>query len=512
MSDGPQKPVRVRIAPSPTGPLHLGTARTALFNWLFARKYGGSFIVRIEDTDLERSDYQYEKDILEGLEWLGLEWDEGPSLATATQGKPSRAYIGDYGPYRQSERLDIYEKYIKQLLDRGLAYRCFCTKEQLEAERQAMLAQGYPPKYSGRCRQLSPGEAAARLKNEPSIIRFCVPEKKISFTDLIRGKITFDSGLIGDIAIAKNERTPLYNFAVVVDDETMNISHVIRGEDHIANTPKQILIQEALGFERPHYAHLPLILSPDRSKLSKRFIETSVNDYRKDGYLPEAMINFMALLGWHPAPEKDEATGRIFEQEIFSKTELIKAFDLKRVQKQGAIFNIEKLNWLNGQYIKTADNVLLAERLRGFTPTGWRKEKVMAILEIEKERMKKLTDFAELAGFFFKLPDYEAQLLLWKETPREKILENLRAIEKILALPKPPAKRRLKEKISENLTEAETKIMELADKAGRGEVLWPLRAALSGKSASPGPFEILKILGRKEALERIRIAIKKLES
>ena len=471
--------IRVRIAPSPTGPLHLGTARTALFNWLFARKHGGAFIVRIEDTDLERSDPKYEKDILEGFKWLGLDWDEEV--------------------YRQSERLALYEKYITELLDKKLAYYCFCSKEQLEEERQALLAQGYPPKYSGRCRQISADEAAKRArKGEASIIRFKVPETKITFTDIIRGKITFDSSLIGDTVIAKNTRAPLYNFAVVVDDYEMKISHVIRGEDHIANTPKQILMQEALGFERPQYAHLPLILSPDRSKLSKRYLETSLSDYRKEGYLLEAMINFMVLLGWHPAPEKDEATGRIFEPEIFSKDGLIKSFDLKRAQKQGAIFNIEKLEWLNSQHIKSLDNSELAKRLEEFLPRDWPKEKVAAALVVEKERMKKLSDFVELAGFFFKLPDYEAQLLIWKEMSAAQILENLEELKSIF---------RAYEALN-----IEDVIMKLADSRGRGGVLWPLRVALSGKQASPGPFDIIKVLGREEALERIKIAIKKLES
>lgn len=465
----------MRIAPSPTGPLHLGTARTALFNWLFAKKNGGVFIVRIEDTDLERSDKKYEKDILGGLKWLGLDWDEKIT--------------------RQSERPDIYEKYIEKLFDKGLAYHCFCAKEQLEEERQAMLAQGIAPKYSGRCRQLSEKEVSAKLKKgEQSIIRFKVPETKLMFMDLIRGKITFDSALIGDIAIAKSKRTPLYNFAVVIDDYEMKISHVIRGEDHIANTPKQILIQEALGLERPHYAHLPLILSPDRSKLSKRYLETSLNDYRKAGYLPEAIINFLVLLGWHPSSKKDEATGKIFEQEIFSKEALVKPFDLKRVQKQGAVFNIEKLDWLNAQYIKAMDNAELAERVKDFVPAGWEKEKIATVLDVEKERMKRLSDFSGLADFFFELPDYDKQLLIWKESSEQKILENLKEVEKILSK-----------------KEAETGIMKFAEVQGRGEVLWPLRVALSGKSASPGPFDIIKILGPKESLRRIKIAIKKLE-
>jgi len=465
MTDGLKKPVRVRIAPSPTGPLHLGTARTALFNWLFAKKNNGVFIVRIEDTDLERSDPKYEKDILNGLRWLNLTWNEEI--------------------IRQSERLNIYEKYINALFHKGLVYYCFCTKEQLEEERQAMLAQGIAPKYSGRCRHLSDEDASKRLKNgDSSIIRFKIPEKEISFTDVIRGKITFNGSLIGDIAIAKDKRTPLYNFAVVIDDHEMKISHVIRGEDHIANTPKQIFLQEALGFERPHYAHLPLILSPDRSKLSKRYLETSIGDYKKDGYLPEAIINFMALLGWHSKTDK----------EVFTKEELIGEFDLKRVQKQGAVFNIEKLDWINAQYIKTLASNELALRLKDFVPSKWNGKMLASAAEIEKERIKKLTDFKELADFFFELKDYDKELLIWKNTPENKILENLRAIQKLLL---------------SGVDEAE--IMKIAEERGRGETLWPLRAALSGKPESPGPFDIIKVLGYKETLRRVEIAIKKLE-
>src|SRR3989338_1267749 len=296
--------IRVRIAPSPTGFLHIGTARTALFNWLFAKKEGGLFVLRVEDTDLERSDSKYERDIIENLEWLGLVWDEGPLAAPENKigelpfSSQSPKYKGDFGPYRQSERLDVYEKHLKKLLDENLAYYCYCSKEELEAERQSMLAQGLPPRYSGKCR------AKPKSGENLQLIRFKVSEAKLSFTDLIRGKIAFDTSLIGDIAIAKDLKSPLYNFAVVIDDYEMKISHVIRGEDHIANTPKQILLQKALGFSLPQYAHLPLILDSDRSKMSKRYLATSIKDYRDQGYLPEALVNFMALLGWHPAPEK----------------------------------------------------------------------------------------------------------------------------------------------------------------------------------------------------------------
>lgn len=464
MTDSPKKEVRVRIAPSPTGPLHLGTARTALFNWLFAKNQGGAFILRIEDTDLERSDPKYEKDILENLQWLGLNWDENP--------------------YRQSERLEIYEKYIKKLLKEEKVYYCFCAKEELEAERQAMLSQGLAPKYSGRCRNNRKPDP-----KRPSVIRFRMPETEVIFNDLIRGKVKFNAGLIGDIVIAKDLRTPLYNLAVVLDDFEMKISHVIRGEDHLSNTPKQILLQKALGFPEPLYAHLPLILSPDRTKLSKRFLETSVSDYRKDGYLVEALINFLALLGWHP--EKD--------REVFSLEETIKEFSLKRVQKGGAIFNLEKLDWLNSQYITGLDPEELVVRLEmgNFIPQEWLKERefLIKIAKIEKERVKKLTDFPKLVSFFFKLPDYPAKLLTWEKTSKEDTLDNLQSIFSLL---------------KDSPEDSRNKIMTLAASRGRGEILWPLRVALSGHVASPGPLEIMEILGREESLKRIEIAIKKL--
>ena len=461
MADSSKKVVRVRIAPSPTGFLHLGTARTALFNWLFAKNQKGTFILRIEDTDLERSDPKYEKDIIENLQWLGLNWDEGP--------------------FRQSDRLDIYEKYIKKLLLENRAYYCFCTKEELEEEKEAMLSQGLPPKYSGKCRHsknLDP--------SRPSVIRFKMPETEVIFHDLIRGKVKFNTGLIGDIVIAKDLRTPLYNLAVVIDDFEMKISHIVRGEDHISNTPKQIMLQNALGFEEPIYAHLPLILSPDRSKLSKRYLETSIDDYRREGYLPEALINFLTLLGWHP--EKD--------REIFSLEESVKEFSLKRIQKGGAVFNLEKLDWLNGQYIMKLKSDELASRLENFIPQEWSKDRefLIKIVEIEKERIKRLTDFSRLVGFFFELPDYTAKLLIWDKTSKENTLENLQSVFLLV----------------KNFAEAENEIMTLAENRGRGKVLWPLRAALSGQVASPGPFEIMKVLGEKETLKRIEIAIRKL--
>ena len=485
--------VRVRIAPSPTGYLHIGTARTALFNYLFAKHHGGQFILRIEDTDLERSDKKYEKDIIEGLKWLGLDWDEGPIDVSAEGDLFSNKYKGEFGPYRQTERLDIYEKYLKQLLDKGFAYYCYCSKEELELDRQAMLTQGLAPKYSGGCRN---GKPFGATQGEPKLIRFKIPDCQVSFHDMIRGEISFNMGIMGDIVIAKDLRTPLYNFAVVVDDQEMQITHVIRGEDHINNTPKQILMIEALEFNKPHYAHLPLILDPDRSKMSKRFATTSIAEYREQGFLPEAIINFLALLGWHPAPERASASLEKIrshgdgagpkEKEVFSLQELVKEFDLSRAQKAGAVFNIEKLNWLNAQYIKKMKNEELAERLNLV-----KSEQNLKIIRLSKDRMNKLSDFKMISNFFFKLPEYLPELLSWRGQNKADTVKILKELKGVINDP--------------------DAIMKLANEKGKGEVLWPLRVALSGLDASPGPLEILDALGEEEAEKRLEMAISKLK-
>lgn len=349
---------RTRFAPSPTGFLHIGSARTALFNYLFAKKNQGSFILRIEDTDIERSKPEYEKDIMDSLNWLGVEWDEGPVADTSALVKASadkqnqKKHIGDYGPYRQSERTQICQKYLEKLLKEDKAYYCFCSEEELEAQKQYQMSIGEPPHYSGKCRQLPKNKIKKYLsEGKKHIVRFKVPAKKVKFIDLIRGELEFDAGLIGDFAIAKDSGIPLYNFIVVIDDFEMKISHVIRGEDHLPNVPKQILLQETLGLPTPKYAHLPLILGSDKSKLSKRHGAVAVSEYRKQGYLPETLVNFMAFLGWNPGEER----------EIYSLSSLIKEFSLERVQKGGAIFNIKRLDFLNGFYIRQRSKEKLTE-------------------------------------------------------------------------------------------------------------------------------------------------------
>ncbi len=459
--------VRVRIAPSPTGYLHIGTARTALFNWLFAKHMGGKFILRIEDTDLERSEKRFEDNIIEGLRWLGLDWDEGP--------------------FRQTDRLDIYEDHLKKLLTIGKAYHCFCTKEELDAERDRQTKDGIAPRYNGKCSKLTPEESRQRLElKAPSVIRFRIPEEAIVVKDIIRGEVSFDGALIGDIVIAKDARTPLYNFAVVIDDADMKISHVIRGEEHLANTPRQIFIQKALGFPTPVYAHLPLILNPDRSKMSKRFSATAIQEYKEQGYLADALINFIAFLGWHPKDDK----------EILSRVDLAKEFDLARVQKAGAIFDTDKLDWLNAQYIKMMAIKDLAAAL-SLPPTAQN----LKIIEQTRDRMRKLSEFKALAAFFLELPDYEATALIWKKSTKKTALENLQQLEKLVNAMKDTAFSK---------ADCEAALLPFAEERGKGDVLWPLRVAVSGQEASPGPFEIMDALGKRESLRRIQIAIDKL--
>lgn len=457
--------VRVRFAPSPTGSLHIGGARSALFNWLFAKSEGGHFILRIEDTDRERSTPESEADILDGLTWLGITWDEF---------------------YRQSDRIGIYREYLKKLVDDGKAYYCFCSKEDLEAERQSMSANGLPPKYSGRCRTLSKEEVAKRLDaGRDHVIRFRVPEKEIAFRDIVRGSVKFDAALMGDIIIAKNLDEPLYNFAVVIDDALMAITHVIRGEEHLSNTPKQILLAEALGMEVPQFAHLPLILNSDRTKMSKRMSDVALHDYRAKGYLPEAIVNFIAFLGWHPREDKD----------VMSADELIKEFDLKRVQKAGAVFNVEKLDWLNSHYLGKLAPDALTKAAAMFVPESW--HLTPAIMETVRNRIKKLSELPDLVRFYFELPDYDTDLLRWKDMPLTQVALNLEGVKTVLdKTDEADYKRDVLEK----------RLAPLAPEGNRGEMFWPLRVALSGAKTSPGPFEIMEALGKKESINRVEAA------
>jgi nondiscriminating glutamyl-tRNA synthetase len=365
-----ERPVRVRMAPSPTGPIHVGSARTALFNVLFARRRGGKFILRIDDTDLERSTAADEEYIYDGLDWLGLHWDEGP--------------------VRQSERLDVYKQHAARLIAAGHAYRCYCTPAELAAEREAAQREKRPYKYSRRC--LGPDAPTDRTD---FVVRFKVPAGlKVEFDDLIRGRMSFDSDLIGDPVIIKTDGFPTYNFASPVDDALLEISHVIRGEEHLSNTPTQLMIVDALGYDRPQAtAHIPLILAPDRTKLSKRRHPALITQFREWGYLPEAMVNYLALLGWNPGTE----------QEIFTMEELERLFDLARVQQSGAIFDREKLDWINATWIRSLPTAELAERLRPFLPelTAGQLERAVPALQ---ERMRTLADGRELLAYLWTEP------------------------------------------------------------------------------------------------------------
>ena len=473
--------IRTRIAPSPTGALHVGTARTALFNYLFAKKHGGAFVLRIEDTDLERSDQRFEKDILDSLKWLGISYDEGPDFG------------GPHAPYRQSERLSTYKKHLEKLLADKNAFYCFHSEAELEVERERLLTEKKPPIHVCEYRDFFGAEAEKLLKEKPEhIIRFRTPSgRKINFDDLIRGEISFESDLMGDFSLAKDLATPLYNFAVVVDDFEMQISHVIRGEDHISNTPKQILIQESLGFPLPVFAHLPLILGPDRSKLSKRHSATSIVEYREAGYLPEALVNFMALLGWNPGTE----------EELFSLDELVRAFDFDKVQESGAVFNIEKLDWMNGEYIRKISPPELIKLAMPFFPAEAADKDpkyIQRIVALEQPRLKKLSAIGEMADYFFRDPEYLRELMRWKKMSEKEIVASL-------------------DKSIEILSKAETKEMTVESLSGiflaeaetmgaRGKLIWPLRVALPGKKSSPGPFEVMEILGKDESLKRIEKA------
>ncbi len=478
--------IRVRIAPSPTGFLHVGTARTALFNYLFAKKQGGEFVLRIEDTDLERSLPEYEKDISDGLNWLGIAGDENPEKG------------GPYAPYRQSERLPTYEKHFDTLLRQGKIFYCFHSEKELEKEHAKLMEAKQSPAHICAYRNFSLAEAKTLAETKPDyIFRFKTPAgQKITFPDAIRGDVSFSSDLMGDFSVAKRPDVPLYNFAVVVDDQEMQISHVIRGEDHISNTPKQLLLINALGFSVPTYAHLPLLLGADRSKLSKRHGATSASEYRDQGYLPEALFNFMALLGWNPGNNR----------EILTREEIIQEFSLERVQKAGAVFDLQKLDWMNGEYIrkKSAAELTklclpyLTDFLQFSIPNNqFSMEYIEKVIGLEQPRLKKLSEIGERTDYFFREPEYDKELLRWKNMSDQEILESLQDSEKLIS--------------TAGFTDqaaVEKSFLAAKGEGDKGRLLWPLRVALTGKKTSPGPFEILWIMGAAEAKKRLAKAKK----
>ena len=462
------KEVRVRIAPSPSGNLHIGTARTALFNYLFAKKNNGKYVLRIEDTDLDRSSQAYIQNIYDSLKALGLNWDEGPDVG------------GPYGPYQQSERFDIYPKYAQKLIDAGYAYECFCTQEELDAEKQESIKNKKPHVYSGRCRHLSEEEKAKlRAEGRKPSIRFHVPESgETKFTDMVKGDLKFDNSLIGDFVIMKSNGTPTYNFAVVIDDMEMKISHIIRGEDHISNTAKQILIYEALGAEIPQFGHLGMILAPDRSKLSKRHGATAVSEFVEKGYLTEALLNFVALLGWSPSDG----------HEIKSLDEIIADFRINEVSSSNSIFEYDKLNWMNGQYIKKMDIKKLANLARP---------------EVTREPITILSDLVNDVKYFFGQdaeiePDVQTKIL--DSEDGQKVLRYVVDNE----LDKWDFED--SEKLHEQLADLRAYFKEQGIKPK--ETMWAIRAAVTGRTHGADMVAILQILGKERSVRRIKAATK----
>lgn len=468
------RPIRVRMAPSPTGHLHVGTARTTLFNWLFARHYGGTFILRIEDTDEARSQDTYARELVEGLSWLGITWDEGPVLNT--QGVWEEK--GEYGPYKQSNRKAIYRQYLEQLLNEKKAYWCYCTKEELEAVREKQQAAGEAPIYNGACHDLT----EAPVGKEPQVIRLRVPHADVTFTDLIRGPITTNTALLGDQVIARNLDAALYNFAVVVDDAAMAISHVIRGEDHISNTPKQLVIFEALGLTPPEYAHLPLNLDAQRKKLSKRTSEVSLLAYRDQGFLPSALINFFALLGWHPSGD----------QEVFTPEGLISAFTIDRVQKGGAIFDETKLRWLNREHIKQTPVDQLAIMLQSQLPS-MDTETLRRYITAEQGKVETLGDIVTNAAWLTAYTMPSVEQLIPKDGTRE-----------VTTIVVADAYKTISESTDETyLAVMQDWLTKAGETHGKRHAYWPVRVALSGKEHSADPMTLMTVLGKKASQERL---------
>jgi glutamyl-tRNA synthetase len=458
--------VRVRFAPSPTGQLHVGNARTALFNWLLARGGSGTFILRIEDTDAERSTRESESAILRDLRWLGLDWNEGPDIG------------GGHGPYRQSERLHLYQSYATELLAAGAAYHCFCTTAQLDAERQEQLAEGRPARYAGTCRRLSRDQAAARIASgERPAIRFRVPDDRdVVFTDAVRGDVRFQTDVIGDPVIVRADGTPAYNFAVVVDDALMEVTHVVRGEDHISNTPRQILLYEALGFTPPIFAHLSLVMGPDHSPLSKRHGATSVAEFRAKGYLPEALVNYLALIGWSPGNG----------DELLPVEELARRFSLEGVGHSAGVFDEEKLAWANRHYLKMADPARLAElSLPYFTEAGVAMSPDAAGLGFLASAMAmasaSVDRLSQVPGRLAFLFGYDAVGVLSDATLRDEMrADGARAVVGALAEELASAPRLDREKFREiaNRVKART--------SQKGKALFhPIRVVLTGRAEGP---------------------------
>ena len=472
----PISKMRLRFAPSPTGYLHIGNVRTALFNYLLAKKHRGKFILRIEDTDIARSEQEFEKGIIEDLHWLGIDWDEGPEKG------------GDFGPYRQSERLKIYDEFAQRLLKENKVYYCYCTKEELDQRNKELLARKENPRYDNRCRNLTDEQKEKYIEEgRKPVIRFKIPEKIIEIDDLIRGKVSFDTGLMGDFIIMKSDGTPAFNFAVVVDDILMKITTVIRGEDHLSNTPRHIMLFEAFNNKIPEFAHMAMTLGPDGSRLSKRHGATSVREHRKIGILPEALFNYLALLGW----------GTKESQEIFTKEELIQEFSLERCKEGAAIFDSTKLTWMNGLYIRKKKPEELVELILPYLKEknlNGDKNYLTKIIALERERIKKLSEVPDLIQYFLTEEikfDAQASEILKKPGVKEILISLREELENLSDF---------------SVDSLETTIRDWTKKNNlkTKDVFHPLRAAISGRTIGPGLFEMMEVLGRERVLRRLR--------
>ena len=484
--------IRTRFAPSPTGYLHVGGLRTALYSYLFAKKNKGKFLLRIEDTDRERYVADGVANILKSLYWAEVVPDEGVVLE-----KEEITQKGKNGPYVQSERLDIYKKHAEQLLAGDHAYFCFCTPERLTQLREQQTAKKMPTGYDGHCLSVDPEEAKKRAASgERSVVRLKMPKSgETIFVDMIRGEVRFKNELVDDQVLMKSDGYPTYHFAVVVDDHLMEITHIIRGEEWISSVPKHLQIYKYFGWEVPQMAHLPLLLNPDKSKLSKRQGDVAVEDYMKKGYLPQALVNFVAFLGWNPGTEK----------ELYTLEELVEDFDFSKVGKTGAVFNVDKLNWFNKQYLKNLSNKELVKVAWSWleSPVSTDNKIIEQAIVLERERVNNLSELAEAANRIVTPPDYSADLLVWKKS-------NLEEVKNIL-----PKLAEFMDTISVhdwNKEKLEEKIGEWVGQNGysTGSVLWPMRAALSGQEKSPGPFEIAEVLGKEDVLNRLQSAVCKL--
>ncbi len=471
---------RVRFAPSPTGQLHIGNARTAILNWLFAKHSGGTFILRVEDTDMERSTKASEASILQDLRWLGLHWDEGPDVG------------GKFGPYRQSERLAIYHQHAAQLIAKSHAYHCYCTPAELETRRESAMKAGQPPRYDGRCKHLSPNERMAKEKaGAKPVVRFIMPERDITFSDLAKGAITFPPDAIGDFVILRSDGVPTYNYAAVVDDHLMQITHIIRGDDHVGNTPKQIMLYEAFGWALPEFCHIPMILGPDRERLSKRHGATSVDDYAAKGYLPDALVNFLSLLSW------SSASG----EEILSRQRLIEEFSFNRLSSSAAIFDVVKLNWMNSVYIRNlSPDALTQACLPYLQKSGYAlpdHATLQKMIRLVHDSLEYLSQISEKLAFFFadeiRINDGAAIGMSQTEAAEKIYWSFLRQLDKYDML-NGDAFRQIMKTVNK-----ETGIM--------GRDLWmPIRIALTGEMHGPDLAMIVEIFGK----EKCRKSVQKL--